>query len=206
MKKLELGVAYHGNRILKHVQDDMLDILKHNANLVVHMYTHNDMVRNKNLMSDVFKATTDLGLDFWVDNWGLMGAPGDPSHILGYYPDSHSVYSDGEKDPKRICIASDGFMKFTKEWIDCVAEAGGKTIFWDEPSFREKPDGAYTCCCPKCRERFFDTYGKDMPAEVTEEVKEFRVNTIKKYFGEVTEYAHNNGIRSTACLMLHDLN
>ena len=28
MKPLTLGVAYHGNRLLKHVEDDMLDIVK----------------------------------------------------------------------------------------------------------------------------------------------------------------------------------
>ena len=68
MKKLELGVAYHGNRILKHVQDDMLDILKHNANLFVHMYTHNDMLRNKNLMSDISPKSVEKSDDLIEGN------------------------------------------------------------------------------------------------------------------------------------------
>lgn len=199
-KKLELGVAYHGNRILKHVEDDMLDIVKHNMNLVVHMYTHNDLVRNKKLMTDIFKATTDLGLDFWVDNWGLMGGPGDPAHILQYHPDSHRVFSNGEVDPLFICFNSEHFHKFTKDWIDAVGEAGGKKLFWDEPHFTTKDNGAYACCCPRCREKFFDKYGKDMPDTVTEEVEEFRIDTLKDYFGDVTEYAHKYGMYNISCL------
>ena len=42
MEKLRLGTAYHGNRILKHVREDMTDIARHNMNLVVHMFTHTD--------------------------------------------------------------------------------------------------------------------------------------------------------------------
>ena len=81
VEKLNLGIAYHGNRILDSVRTDLKDILNHNMNLVVHMFTHNDMNRHKNVMKDIFSATKDLGLDFWVDNWGLGGPPGDVSHI-----------------------------------------------------------------------------------------------------------------------------
>ena len=88
MEKLNLGIAYHGNRILDSVRTDLKDILNHNMNLVVHMFTHNDMKRHKSVMKDIFSATKDLGLDFWVDNWGLGGPPGDVSHILQYFPET----------------------------------------------------------------------------------------------------------------------
>lgn len=120
MKKLNLGVAYHGNRILRHVQDDMRDIVQHNMNLVVHMFTHNDMQRHKNVMKDIFEVTKDLGLDFWVDKWGLGGPPGDVSHILQYYPDAHQVYSDGTIDPVKVCFNSKDYVAFTKSWLEMV--------------------------------------------------------------------------------------
>ena len=41
-KVLKTGVAYHGNRILRHVEEDMKDIAGHNMNIVVHMFTHNE--------------------------------------------------------------------------------------------------------------------------------------------------------------------
>ena len=34
VKKLKTGVAYHGNRILKHVEEDMKDISARNMNTV----------------------------------------------------------------------------------------------------------------------------------------------------------------------------
>ena len=114
MEKLELGVAYHGNRMLQHVKDDMRDIVNHNMNLVVHMFTHNDMKRHKQVMKDIFDVTRDAGLDFWVDNWGLPGMPGDASHFAGYSPDSRRVLSNGEIDPVGICFSSEEFIKFTK--------------------------------------------------------------------------------------------
>ena len=77
MEKLKLGVAYHGNRMLNQVQADMQDIIKHNMNLVVHMFSHNDMERNKSVMKDIISATKFLGLECWIDNWGIGGTPGD---------------------------------------------------------------------------------------------------------------------------------
>lgn len=71
MEKLKLGVAYHGNRMLNQVQADMQDIIKHNMNLVVHMFSHNDMERNKSVMKDIISATKFLGLECWIDNWGI---------------------------------------------------------------------------------------------------------------------------------------
>ena len=53
MEKLWTGVAYHGNRILRHVEDDMRDIVNHNMNLVVHMFTHNDWDRHLKVMKDI---------------------------------------------------------------------------------------------------------------------------------------------------------
>ncbi len=74
-EKLFTGVAYHGNRILHHVREDMEDIVKHNMNLVVHMFSHNDWDRHFKVMKDVVKISEDVGLDVWIDNWGLSGSP-----------------------------------------------------------------------------------------------------------------------------------
>lgn len=201
MEKLQLGIAYHGNRILKHVKTDMEDFVNHNMNLVVHMFTHNDMKRHKEVMKDIFAVTRDYGLDFWVDNWGLAGTPGDSSHFLSYYPDSHRYFSDGKVDPLNVCFASEHFVKFTKEWIDMVGEAGGKKIIWDEPHYFTYDTGVYACCCPRCKKRFYETYGHEMPALITPEVEEFRVAVLSDYFKEVTEYAHKNGMENIVCLM-----
>ena len=87
-----------------------------------------------------------------MDNWGLAGPPGDKSHFLSYHPEAHQIYSDGAMDPVRVCLNSDAFRAFTREWIDTVEYIGGRTIFWDEPHLPQKdgrrPHDCYSCACP----------------------------------------------------------
>lgn len=201
MEKLNLGVAYHGNRMLKHVKEDMRDIVAHNMNLVVHMFTHNDMRRHKNVMKEIFDVTKDFGLDIWVDNWGLGGPPGDVSHILQYYPEAHQVYSDGTIDPVKVCFNSANYLNFTKTWLEMVKECGGDKIFWDEPHLNTNSEGVYACCCPTCKKLFEERYGKPMPKVADEQVKEFQCISMASYFEGATRYAKNLGMENIVCLM-----
>lgn len=207
--KLRTGVAYHGNRILKHVEGDMRDIIEHNFNLVVHMFSHNDWDRHRYIMKEIIQITEGLGLDVWVDNWGLGGPPGDLSHFLAYYPDSHQIYSNGEIDPVRVCLNSPDFRKFTREWIDVVRDAGGKSIFWDEPHLAgrdmvNKKPTIWTCRCKRCRKLFEDKYNKQMPVELTEEVENFRVWSVVDYFSEVTMYSKSKEMENIVCIIQGD--
>ena len=70
VKKLKTGVAYHGNRILKHVEEDMKDISARNMNTVLHMFTHNDWDRHLGVMKNIFDISKENGLEVWVDNSG----------------------------------------------------------------------------------------------------------------------------------------
>ena len=142
-RPLKLGAAYHGNRMPHHAREDLLDMATHGMNLVVHMFSHTDWNRHNNKMKDIIAMSQDFGLEVWVDNWGLGGPPGDVSHFLSYYPDSHMYLSNGELSPIRVCLNSPDFRRFTREWIDAVYAAGTRTIFWDEPHMDSKksPDG-----------------------------------------------------------------
>ena len=202
-KKLKLGVAYHGNRMLNHVKEDMSDIVAHNMNLVVHMFSHTDWDRHHNIMKEIVDISLDAGLEVWIDNWGLGGPPGDKSHFLAYYPDSHIFYSDGSMDPVRACLNSPDFRSFTKAWIDAVYSIGGRSIFWDEPHLPVK-EGAYSCCCPKCKKLFEEKFNKTMPSIMTAETEKFRTQTIIDYFREMTEYSSKKGIENIVCVMLSD--
>lgn len=208
-RPLKKGIAYHSNRILKHVREDLHDIIEHHFNLVVHTFSHNDFDRHRSVMRDIVAMTEELGLDVWIDNWGLAGPPGDKSHFLSYHPDSHQIFSNGEREPTRVCLASPAFRQFTKEWIDVVKDIGGRTIFWDEPHLAGKQltDGkpaVWACRCERCRSLFAETYGRSMPAELSEEVERFRVQTVVDYFAEVTQYSKERGLDNAVCVMLGD--
>lgn len=204
---LQKGVAYHGNRFLSHIKEDMRDIVEHGFDTVVHMFSHNDWDRHKNIMKEIFDITKSYGLDVWVDNWGLGGPPGDKSHFLCYHPEARQVYSNGEIDPVRVCFNSPEYVKFTKDWIDVVGEAGGDKIFWDEPHLigeknEDGTPGRWTCRCANCQRLFEERYGKPMPLELTAEVEEFRTWSIANYFRTVSEYAKSFGMYNSICVML----
>jgi len=206
-KPLKLGVAYHGNRMPFHAQDDFREIANHNMNLVIHMLSHTDWDRHLHVMKDLVAMSEAEGLETWIDNWGIGGPPGDKSHFLAYYPDSHVYYSNGDMDPVRTCLNSPDFRKFTKQWIDAVEFIGSKTIFWDEPHLPVKNVNGklfYACACPRCKKIFEEKYGKSMPEIADDDVNEFRVSTIIDYFSEVTAYSASKGIKNTICVMLGD--
>ncbi len=94
-RQLKLGTAYHCNRILRHVEEDMIDIANHHMNTVVHMYTHNDMDRHPAVMKDIVKVSEDKGLDVWIDNWGIDCGPGDKSYFCAQHPEAKQMFSDG---------------------------------------------------------------------------------------------------------------
>lgn len=207
MKPLNKGVAYHGNRMLTHIREDMEEIMRAGFNTVLHMFTHNDWNRHKEIMKEIFEITRSYGLDVWVDNWGLGGPPGDVSHFLSIHPEAHQYYSNGEMDPIRACYNAPSFRQFTKDWIDVVREAGGEKIFWDEPhlvgqDFVDGIPGKWTCRCPECQKLFEERYHKPMPVECTPEVAEFRAWTVTNYFEMAANYAKSLGMYNTACMML----
>ncbi|MBQ4527455.1 MAG: hypothetical protein II998_05220 [Clostridia bacterium] len=208
-KVLKTGVAYHGNRILRHVEEDMTDIVRHNMDIVVHMFSHNDWDRHLGVMKNIFDISKERGLEVWVDNWGLGGPPGDKSHFLQYHPEAHQVYSTGEINPVSVCFNSPAYVQFTREWIDAVAQCGGDKIFWDEPRFygvkAEGGDEKFTCCCETCKKLFEEKYGKKMPNELTDEVEEFRQQSMVNYFKNVGAYAKLKGLENIVCTMPHTI-
>jgi len=202
-EKLRLGTAYHSNRILRHVEEDMVDIVNHNMNLVVHMFSHNDLDRHSKVMKDIIAVSEDKGLEVWIDNWGLDCGPGDKGYFTAICPEAKAMFSDGTPVRLKPCYNSPEFRAFTKTWLDRVAEIGGKTIFWDEPHLQMEAAHGYSCWCPRCRGLFEERYNRPMPSVVDADVAEFRTATIVDYFNEITTYAHSLGMVNTGCIMFN---
>ena len=210
MKPLKTGTAYHGNRMLSHAIEDMRRIAAADMDIVVHMLSHNDWERHDTVMADIFKATESFGLEVWVDNWGIGGAPGDKCHFLAYHPEAHSYYGDGIMHPYQICLNAPSYREFVKNWLHKVVEIGGKTVFWDEPFIPhvkiEGTDNYYSACtCPTCRKMFEDRFGKKMPTVMDADVAKFRNDTLVEFHGFMTEYANSLGLKNVICLMPYQL-
>ena len=208
---LRLGAAYHGNRMPHHAREDLRDMMHNGMDLAVHMLSHTDWVRHINKIKEIVDISTELGLESWMDNWGLGGPPGDISYFLALHPEAHQYYSNGEIDPVRVCLNSEAFRQWMREWIDAVEFTGARTIFWDEPQLpllRKQGDeysGVYSCACPHCRELFRAKYGHEMPATIDDEAREFRLDTLRDYFVSLTAYSAQKGIRNAVCVMPGEL-
>ncbi len=208
MRPLKTGVAYHGNRMLHHAEADLRNIAAHNMNVVVHMFSHTDWERHHEVMRRMFAISKDVGLEVWVDNWGLGGPPGDKSHFLSYHPDSHVIMTDGTMDPVTVCLHSPDFHDFMRRWIEAVADMGAETIFWDEPRMPVKwtADGKriFSCACPRCQKLFAERYGKPMAEAEECQLEDFQLHTITEYLRLVTDYAAEHGLKNAVCVMLGD--
>ena len=209
-KKLKTGAAYYGNRMLSHAITDMKDIAKNDLDIVVHMLTHNDIERSFPVMKDIFKATEAEGLEIWVDNWGIGGAPGDKGHFLAYHPEAHSYYGDGIMHPYQICLNAPSYREFVKDWINKVAELGGKTLFWDEPQIPHVQipgtDDYYSACtCPVCSKMFESRFGKKMPLVMDADVAKFRSDVIVEFHNFISQYANSLGMTNVICFMTYQL-
>jgi len=199
-QKLKLGTAYHGNRILRHIEEDMTDIVNHHMNTVVHMFTHNDMDRHQSVLKDIISISESKGLETWIDNWGIDDGPGDKAYITAKIPEAAQYYADGTRF-WRPCFNHPSFRDFTKEWVEAVVNAGGKTLFWDEPHLSYNDVNGYACYCPTCQKKFEERYGHKMPNTLTDEVIAFRTQTLVDYFRFATDYANSCGLINTGCIM-----
>ena len=202
---LNLGVAYHSNRITEQVREDMKDTIRHHMNLVQHTFSFNDMKRHLPVMKDIISITESFGLDCWINCYGIGGPPGEVSNALSYCDNAHQVKSDGTVDPDRGCFNNKSFRDFMKKWIDAAKECGTKKIMWDEPHFWGDADGTYRCTCDTCKKLFKEKYGKDMPRFIDDDVRVFQKESLEDYFGEITEYAHQCEIENIIAIMPESL-
>ncbi|MCL4396290.1 MAG: hypothetical protein M1482_16070 [Chloroflexi bacterium] len=73
---METGIAYFGNRMPKHLVEDINDIAEHGCTYMVHTFSENHWMYYHRTMQEIFEVTHRAGLEAWVDPWGV-------GHIFG---------------------------------------------------------------------------------------------------------------------------
>jgi len=201
---MRYGVSYFGNRILKHVEEDMKELKEIGFDVIVHTFSENDHKFYFRTMKDIVKLTKDLGMEVWIDPWGVGGIFGGEafSNFLIENPSEWQITNRG-KAVGSACFNSPKFREYMKRWLEAAVETGADAVFWDEPHFHILKDfpKEWTCRCERCREKFKETYGHDMPEEFTEEVSNFRNETIKDFFEEVLSYSKKLGMKNVICFL-----
>jgi len=201
---MRYGVSYFGNRILKHVEEDMKELKEIGFDVIVHTFSENDHKFYFRTMKDIVKLTKNLGMEVWIDPWGVGGVFGGEafSNFLIENPSEWQITNRG-KAVGSACFNSPKFREYMKRWLEAAVETGANAVFWDEPHFHILKDfpKEWTCRCERCREKFKETYGHDMPEEFTEEVSNFRNETIKDFFEEVLSYSKKLGMKNVICFL-----
>lgn len=206
---MKTGVAYHDVRNLNHVREDLKDMVEHHCNFVVHTFSETDLSFYTRVMKDIVQASKDLGLEVYIDPWGVGGIFGGEalSRFIAENLDDRQVLTDGKSAPA-ACMNSSNFRSFMRLWVETAADLGSDIVFWDEPHFYMVDwfvEGAVTehwaCCCPACRKLFEERHGRPMPKEMDADVAAFREATIVDFFSELGEYAKKCGMKNALCVL-----
>ena len=206
---METGVSYFSGRDLRHVRADLADMVAHRCTYVVHCLTETDLAYNLKGMAEIVRATRDIGLEPWADPWGVCGIfSGETfSRFLLDHPEAWQVRSDG-RAVAAACPRDPSAREYLRAWIARAAEMGMQLLFWDEPHFWtdwELPDERWACLCPLCQDAYSDRFRSRMPAAFTEEVRQFREETLLELLAELCRAGHRAGLRNALCLLPADL-
>ncbi|MFL5878503.1 MAG: hypothetical protein ACJ782_00070 [Actinomycetota bacterium] len=201
------GVAYFGNRILRHVATDMEGLAADGFGGVLHTFSENDLAWYRGTMGRVVAASHDAGLSVAVAPWGvaqLFGGEAE-SGFTAANPDVGQVLDDGRSTPAG-CPNNPAVRSFVRAWADAAIESGADQVFWDEPHwvhpehFGLDPD-RWGCRCHHCQDRFAVRTGEPMPAELTPEVLAFRQDCLVDFVGDLVGHCAAQGAATTVCLL-----
>ncbi|MFO0795558.1 MAG: hypothetical protein U0586_16015 [Candidatus Brocadiaceae bacterium] len=210
---MKLGASYFGNRIVRHVREDMKKMIDDGCNFVVHTMSEHDITYHSGTMVDVVKSSQDAGLEVFLDPWGVGRVFGGESFstFVKAYPNCRQRlnFPEGEIKIYKACLNSKTFRDHIKVWIELAAKTGAEGVFWDEPHlffgeftplFGGKKRDIWGCTCEICNGMFKETYGYEMPIDFTDEVKAFRQMTIVRFLEYAANEASQMGLSNAVCL------
>ncbi len=198
------GTSYFGNRFVGHAERDLKRIAGC-CDYVVHTVSEADLTYHKSAISKILNLSRQVGLEVWVDPWGLGGTFGGEtlSKYLLEHRDSWQIMSDGRVVPA-ACLNRPEWRSYVMEWVLSVRDMGAQVIFWDEPhmsfDLESEWDGIYSCICDWCQALYKRNYGFALPLRLNDTTRTFRRETIKKFLSEVMSFAKSKGLRNALCL------
>lgn len=202
-----IGVAYFGNRIPRHVAEDMRDLASRGFTGVLHTFSENDLAHYPGTVRRIVEISREAGLEVQLSPWGVGGIFGGEAEtaFTARYPEAAQVLSTG-RPLVAACPNQPAFREFVRGWAEAAVSTGAERVFWDEPHWPSParygaPAGAWTCGCDRCRSGFEERYGKPMPHRPTTEVEEFRRSSLVGFLAEMLGHVASQDGRSTVCLV-----
>ncbi|MHA1270597.1 MAG: hypothetical protein ACTSPY_12465 [Candidatus Helarchaeota archaeon] len=194
----ELGVAYYGNVFPDHAREDIQEMADHGCNsILIAMSEYDWEVWRKNIFEITRIAKEEFNFTVYINFWSWGGVFGGeaPSFFLHRNINYRQVVSNIQNNIEMskldaVCPNTPEFKQYILKAISKICKI--KTIdgfFWDEPHFRYLPktDEYFTCRCKVCSKLFKQTYHKEMPITLTNEVAEFKENSIVNFLKEISK-------------------
>jgi hypothetical protein len=168
MKKFHLGSSYFGNRILKHVETDMRELVDMGCDLVIHTMSENDFRFYYRQIQEIVRLSQSLGLETYIDPWGVGKIFGGEaySEFINFKPHTRQVLSDESTGPL-ACLNHPEFQAFMGEWVDGALDTARTSSSGRAPflHFRWalRSDNAWGCRCKYCRSYSKSAMGNRCP-------------------------------------------
>ena len=180
-----VATSYFGNRILRHVREDVRRLRAEGFDIVVHTFSENDLRFYQRSVRDIVAVTREAGMRAWIDPWGVGGVFGGEafSDAALHHRDWLQVASNGDRLPA-CCPSNPGFRAFLREWSDAAVETGANAVFWDEPHFYSDEKESSSCYCEYCRDAA--DRGK---------------SAIGSFLGEVCARVKSRGRENVVCML-----
>lgn len=210
---MKLGASYFGSRILRHVKEDMGTLVHDGCNFVVHTMSEHDVVYHDRNMVDIVTVSRDVGLEVFLDPWGVGRVFGGESFsaFVKLFPESRQrlSFTQGEMKVNKACLNASSFRDNMLKWIELAAHTGAEGVFWDEPHLYYgelsdlfgKKKVVWGCTCLTCKDLFREHYGYEMPTEFSEDVKEFRQNTVVNFIEFLSNASAKQGLKNSICVL-----
>lgn len=174
---------------------------------VLHTMSENDLNYYPAQMGRLVTAAHDVGLEVQVGPWGVGHAFGGEAESLftAMHPETGQVFDDGRR-VGAACPNQRAFREFVKRWADTAVDIGADRVFWDEPHWAHPgrfglEEDRWACRCDRCRARFREEHGRELPTELTPEVIAFRERCLIEFVRELVAHVATRGGRSTVCLL-----
>lgn len=195
---MEKGVSYYGSHFLGHIDSDIKEIKESGCTYIVLAASEFDLGFYFPATKEVVNAAHRNGLKVFLDFWAHGGAFGGEaaSFFVAENPGACQITNEGRKVMK-ACFNNPAFVEFMKSQVHkCCTELDIDGIFWDEPFFFPfffpfGEDNSWACTCKHCKTAFREKYGFEMPLELTDEVRDFRIMSSIRFIEELSKYVKN---------------
>lgn len=205
------GIAYAGSWYPHHLDGDLKEIKDAGCTSITLTVNESDWERFRRAKKLTVQKAHDLGLEVHVNMHGFASFASYQvgSEYLMLHPEARQVYASGSYVQTSCGCPNDrAHTDWLKETLaHVIEELEPDAMFWDEPAFaaaQNFPED-WACRCGSCKSLFRERYGMEMPATLTDQVKEFRQQSVLDFMTEIISVSKAAGSKmDILCLMCWD--